>query len=206
MVEGAAKVKPPVLTTAILQAGLCLQMLCDAWRAVAPFAFMPESYNNALPVTLYQGALVLAAVNVIGLLTWLVLAMRFIAPRATPALTFTPAWAVVWWLIPIANFVTPFLTMLELHNASRNPGNWSRRHWPLFAILWWGATLAGLVIAALSRFGDALGIDVPPDLDLGSVAHAVAAFRLLCLLALVTVIIRFQKALDGSGTKPETIF
>ena len=206
MAKGTAKVERPVLTTAILQAGLGLQMLCDAWRALDPVAFVPESYNNSIPYMLYRWALLLAAVNVVLLLTWLFLATRFIAPKATPALTFTPAWAVVWWFIPIANVIAPFMVMLELHNASRKPEGWSHKPWPLLAVLWWGATLAGLVIAAVSRFGGAFGIDLPPAEAMPSLAYAVGTLRLLCLLALVTVISRFQKAAGPSLAKIESVF
>ncbi len=206
MVEGSGKARRPVLTTALLQIGVFVQMLCEAWHAVDLLSFLPESYNNSIPFVLYRGALGLAIVNFILLMTWLVKATRFIAPKATPALTFTPAWAVVWWFIPIANFITPFMVMLELYNASRTQTAWSHRHWPVLAVLWWGATLAGLGLVVVERFGDAMGIDVPPIEDMNAAIYGAGALRLLCLLILVTMIARFQKAASTSNPKIENVF
>ena len=206
MVEGVTKVGRPVLTTALLQIGVFVQMLCEAWHAVDLLAFLPESYNNSIPFILYRGALGLGIVNFILLMTWLVKATRFIAPKATPALTFTPAWAVVWWFVPVANFVTPFMVMLELHNASRTPNGWSHKNWPVLAVLWWGATLAGLGLVVVEHFGDAMGIDVPPLDVMNAAVYGAGALRLLCLLILVTVIASFQKAVGTSNPKIENVF
>jgi hypothetical protein len=57
---------------------------------------------------------------------------------AIPRLTFSPGWAVGWWLIPIANLWKPFQTVRELWKASDGDEAWWRlTTWS--AIGWWWA-------------------------------------------------------------------
>jgi len=57
---------------------------------------------------------------------------------AIPRLTFTPGWAVGWWLIPIANLWKPFQTVRELWKASDGDEAWWRSPtWPVIG--WWWA-------------------------------------------------------------------
>ena len=57
---------------------------------------------------------------------------------AIPRLTFTPAWAVGWWLIPIANLWKPFQTVRELWRASDgDEAWWTSPTWPVIG--WWWA-------------------------------------------------------------------
>jgi len=57
---------------------------------------------------------------------------------AVERLTFSPGWAVGWWLIPIANLWKPFQTVRELWNASRGDETWwAVPTWPVIG--WWWA-------------------------------------------------------------------
>ena len=57
---------------------------------------------------------------------------------AIPRLTYSPGWAVGWWLIPVANLWKPFQTVRELWKASGGDETWWRiATWPVIG--WWWA-------------------------------------------------------------------
>ncbi|HEX5938576.1 MAG TPA: DUF4328 domain-containing protein [Actinomycetota bacterium] len=65
-------------------------------------------------------------------------------------LTYTPGWAVGWWLIPIANLWMPFKTVRELWKASGREREWSRSAtWPVLG-WWWAAWLAQAVVGRIA--------------------------------------------------------
>ncbi len=72
-------------------------------------------------------------------------------------LGYSPGWAVAWWIIPIANFVMPYLAMRELWKGSDpNAGavGWRMLDNTLLLPLWW----AGRLAAQLSwQVGGAVG-------------------------------------------------
>jgi len=212
MVEKAGTTGRPVLTAAILQLGLLTQMILEAERTIGyvigidPTEFLPQSRPGYMFVVVALALSVLAIVNFILLMTWLFKATRFIGGKTNPALTISPGWAIGWWFIPIANFIAPFMVMTELYNASRTPENWNKRGLPILAILWWGATWLSIAVALGIRFGKHLTFDLPPrDLMYASI-YGLGTLRLLSLLALVTVIMRFQNSAATVESGIEKIF
>jgi Domain of unknown function (DUF4328) len=85
--------------------------------------------------------IVVAAVYLGAIVMWLVWQHRGQAnlhALAIPGLTFSPGWAVGWWLIPVANLWKPFQTVRELWKASGGDETWWRiATWPLIG--WWWA-------------------------------------------------------------------
>jgi hypothetical protein len=119
-----------------------------------------------------------------------------------PELSYTPAWAVGWWLIPFANLVMPFQTVRELWKASRGDEDWKRI--PTWSVLgwWWASWIATAVISrvAAATFNGARSID--------TVLTASRLFLLTAVLALVAAalailvvrsIVRRQEALGSIG-------
>lgn len=66
---------------------------------------------------------------------------------------FDPAWAVMWWFVPVANLVYPALAVGELlHGAKVGPGRSAGRlpaRVLVRVLLWWLPLLAGLVAGGI---------------------------------------------------------
>ncbi|HEY1710238.1 MAG TPA: DUF4328 domain-containing protein [Rhizomicrobium sp.] len=62
--------------------------------------------------------------------------------------TFTPGWAVGWFLIPVLDLWMSFLVVEELWRASVDAPAW-RRHIAPWPVVWWWAVLAGGAILAV---------------------------------------------------------
>ena len=97
-----------------------------------------------------------------------------------------PGWAVGWWLVPVAWWFMPCITMLELDRRSTSDGR-PRRAGPLIG-LWWMAWLAywfvpviGFVAAGLPPLRDLIERTDPraTALDLSAIAHAIAPWILV---------------------------
>jgi hypothetical protein len=59
-------------------------------------------------------------------------------------LKYSPVWAVLWWIIPFANIVMPFLTTRELWKASDPDAgsiDWIGRRTTALLGLWWAGRL-----------------------------------------------------------------
>jgi hypothetical protein len=84
------------------------------------------------------GVIVVYLGAVVVWLVWQHRGQSNLVALAVPRLTFTPGWAVGWWLIPIANLWKPFQTMRELWKASDGDEAWWRSPtWPVIG--WWWA-------------------------------------------------------------------
>ena len=63
---------------------------------------------------------------------------------------FTPAWAVAWFFIPVANLFMPYRAMREIYRASeptRFGRDWGDAEVPPMLPLWWGTWVALGVLA-----------------------------------------------------------
>jgi hypothetical protein len=107
---------------------------------------------------------VLVLITAVVWITW-----QHRAHAALPALSvvgrrFTPGWVVAWWLIPVANFVMPLLTVAELWKATdpeAGPADWAARPIPALLGLWWACCLLRFpVLGAVAS-----GIGTGQDLD-----------------------------------------
>lgn len=65
-------------------------------------------------------------------------------------LRYTPAWAVGWCFVPIANLWMPYRVMRELWYANRNPGGWQYDSANWLLILWWLLWLASMIYVRFS--------------------------------------------------------
>jgi len=100
--------------------------------------------------------IVVGAVYLGTIVIWLVWQHRGQAnlhALAIPRLTYSPGWAVGWWLIPVANLWKPFQTVRELWKASGGDETWWRiATWPVIG--WWWACwiIFNLLYNATVRF------------------------------------------------------
>lgn len=132
------------------------------------------SHYRVLGVVLDQDALALASVSritrlLIALMSPAELAQAIILCAAVPlfaiwiyrmqantfalgilGLQYTPAWAVGWYFVPIANLLVPYWMMQEIWCANRNPSGWQYDTANRLLILWWLLWLASMVYVRFS--------------------------------------------------------
>lgn len=65
-------------------------------------------------------------------------------------LRYTPAWAVGWSFVPIANLWMPYQVMRELWCANRNPGGWQYDSVGWQLLVWWLLWLASMIYVRFS--------------------------------------------------------
>ena len=115
-------------------------------RAVSPFSFYPSPIDRILSV-----GIIVSAATGLSWLVWQYTAQRNVwatAPGRAPRVS--PAWAVGWWLVPVANLWMPLVAIRELrtrsHRGSERP--------PMggFVILaaWWVVWVASSVVGLIA--------------------------------------------------------
>jgi hypothetical protein len=124
-------------------------------------------------------------------LVWQHRGQRTLVRLGVRGLTFTPAWAVGWWFVPIANLWKPFQAVRELWRASRpdvDDSFWAgERTWAVIG--WWWAVLL------LSSFVGRVGIGVSQgatidDYIAGDRIDMVSDLMSACAAALAIMVVR----------------
>ena len=109
-------------------------------------------------------------------------------------LRYTPAWAVGWCFVPIANLWMPYQVMRELWCANRNPGGWQYDSANRLLILWWLLWLASMIYVRFSvnyAPQDAL-LTLMSDTKLEGVRAAFGVASAIASLILVTSLHQHQ--------------
>jgi len=125
-------------------------------------------------------------------------------------LKFTPAWAVGWWFIPIANLFKPFQSVRELWQASEPIGDgahWSMSStWPVIGG-WWVCWIAPNVLAWGAR-----GMRSSEDLHtivsgdyLWMASDALLIVAAILAIAIVRSVLERQAALMMLGPAPTAV-
>lgn len=123
-------------------------------RVVRDLPFLPRTSPSDGPLAV--ASVIYGLVSIPTVVLWLV--WQFRAHSNLPALgssnlRFRPGWVVGWWLIPIANFAMPYLTMRELWKAS-DPASgaidWRTQKTTPLLWLWWAGWLGGVVLGSIS--------------------------------------------------------
>jgi hypothetical protein len=100
----------------------------------------------------------LSLLVVVLLLFWVYRCAKNVRALGCAGLKYTPAWAVGWFLIPLANFVMPILVLTEIWKASdplTGTQDWQNNSQPLTPIFWWlvyaGTAFAPLIISLINQ-------------------------------------------------------
>jgi hypothetical protein len=110
-------------------------------------------------------------------------------------LQYTPAWAVGWHFIPIANLWIPYLVMRDIWCANRNPTGWQFDKPSRFLIVWWLLWLASIVYVHFWRdSGSAQDVLLREifDAKVACVRAAFGALSAIASLILVTLLHQLQ--------------
>lgn len=101
------------------------------------------------------------ACAVVAFCVWLHRVTANLPALAASELRFTPAWAVGWWFVPLANLVVPMLVMMEAWKASDPRAGATdraaRSRLPAGAVIpiWWAGWMLNVVINVASMFAGA---------------------------------------------------
>jgi hypothetical protein len=155
--------------------------------------------------------IVLTGIYLTTVVIWLIWQHRAQAnlhARGLSRLTFSPGWAVGWWLIPVANLWKPFQTTRELWKASGGGEWWRTATWPVIGWWWAGYVVFNIVDNLTIRFwgsssatlntfvvGDWLSIAG----DLGSIVTAILA------MSIVRAVTERQAALETIDAVPSQV-
>ncbi|HJR23546.1 MAG TPA: DUF4328 domain-containing protein [Dongiaceae bacterium] len=110
-------------------------------------------------------------------------------------LQYTPAWAVGWNFVPIANLWIPYYVMREIWCANRNPTGWQFDTPSRFLIVWWLLWLASIVYVRIwtdSGGPQEVLLREVFDANVGCVRAAFGAFSAVASLILVTLLHQLQ--------------
>lgn len=189
--------------------------------------FLPPEGSSAQPAvsTFYPGAI--GAVVWVGSLAFLATAVCWLvwqvrahenvwAVPGLPAPTHKPGMAVIWWFIPFANLVMPYVCVRELSTVSAaRAGSTPRRGLP---VVWWVLFLAAvvasivaavwpwvLIVARVAEAGDlvrgtAYVVDLSPVAWGIGVWHLVLAAAALAGAGVIGDIERHQGSIDAGTT------
>lgn len=109
----------------------------------------PAEGLNALYLGVSVVDLVLALITNVIFCMWIYRAAANVKAARVPGFTFTPAWAVGWHFVPIANFFKPFQAMRQIWNASHGGDGESRYRGELMLVGWWGVWSFSLAVGAI---------------------------------------------------------
>jgi hypothetical protein len=110
-------------------------------------------------------------------------------------LQYTPAWAVGWNFVPIANLWIPYQVMREIWCANRNPTGWQFDKPSRFLVVWWLLWLGSIVYVHFWRdSGSAQDVLLREifDAKVACVRAAFGALSAIASLMLVTLLHRHQ--------------
>lgn len=74
---------------------------------------------------------------------WLIAAHRQVRADGATLMSVSPAGAVFWYAVPLANLALPAKAMSELRRASRDARNWEAQPGTPMMWIWWSAWLLG---------------------------------------------------------------
>lgn len=171
------------------------------------YSSLEEAFNDAqLAITLLQGVGMLSLIAFIAsallIVPWIYRANDNARQLGAQKMSYTPAWSIAYYVIPIFNLWKPYLAMKEIWIASDNRGSGRTGKTPRILPLWWGlwltSNLLGQSIFRLSATAQSL-----PELFnlnlLSQLSNIVDIPLALVTLAMITTIQRMQCCLRADG-------
>ena len=123
----------------------------------------------------------------------------------------TPGWTIAGWLVPVANFVLPYLAVSDLwrsSDASAERGSgWRRLHTSSLVVAWWFVYLIGsvgfLLVMAVVLVGRMTAADARADLVVAHLATALGSVLGIFVVRDVTARQAAQQAADPAPLVPD---
>lgn len=127
---------------------------------------------------------------------WLIAAHRQVRANGATLMSVSPAGAVFWYAVPLANLALPAKAMSELRRASRDPRNWETQPGTPVMWIWWSAWLLGGLantVALRAGLGDPMLADA-----LHPAATLSDLFAIPAALAFARLVSEIEHNLAGS--------
>lgn len=143
-----------------------------------------ETFGTSLGI--FYGNLIVVSFFVIG--RWFYVAAKINHLSGIEGLKIKPGWAVGWYVIPIANFFMPYLSLKETYKASFGGLDWSQLRTSWYLPLWWVTWLAFILV--MPRLESAFSSSwTLPETHAFGIAHdgamIVNAFALLKIISVI---------------------
>jgi len=197
--------------TALWLAISALGDLALAWASVVNLIMAPSLMEGPLP----EGAMaLLVGANMMRLPTVLLhLGVHVIcavwlyraslnAHALAGGLTISPAWAVGWYFVPVANLWKPYQAVAEIWRASTVSEAWRTVAVPRMLLVWWIVWLVNRALEIFPPYIQALSGATYPltmTLLLNLVASLTGMVSCLMLMSIVQVITALQTCRDQAG-------
>lgn len=114
----------------------------------------------------------------------------------------SPAWAVGWYFVPLANLAMPYVAMRDLWKASAKPRDWQIETAPATIAFWWGcwivANASGLIAFRLELEMGAEAL--PAAYGLGLISEIFTIPAALLLIRIIAGIQEMQERARGTST------
>lgn len=175
--------------------------LCSA---AVGLAVAPSEKTLDAPLALFglvQIALFIA--TALAVLRWLYVANGNARSLGADDLTGSPAWAVGWFFVPLANLVMPYVMVRDMWKASVNPRDWQAESSPGLVILWWGCWLVSQIASTIAfRLELEMGMEASDATRMLGLASDLVSIPSALLLAMIIGRIQAQQV----NARPATIF
>lgn len=105
-----------------------------------------DEQRNRIAAILY---IVITVISGILILWWIYLASDNAHRLGATDMDFSPAWSIGYYFIPIYNIRQPYLAMVDIWKASKNPHHWRAQSRPLILLVWWLVWLVPVIVGAV---------------------------------------------------------
>ncbi|MDQ8756860.1 DUF4328 domain-containing protein [Sphingosinicella sp. LHD-64] len=167
-----------------------------AWAFAAPAGLKPGADDPFILLETVQLLFFIAGAIVVA--RWLYVAGANARAMGATDMMGSPAWAIAWYIVPLANLFMPFVAMRELWRASADPRDWQAASAPAILILWWlcwlASNIAGTVAFRLEWEGDATMLGA-----VGTAQTISNALFVPAALLFAHIVARVQAMQDGQG-------
>jgi hypothetical protein len=152
-----------------------------------PYTMAQANANDLRARLLGVGQLLLFFGTGIVFLRWIYLAQKNLPELEARHLTFTPAWSVGSFFVPLVNIWSPYGAMRDLAKASRSPSHWQLEDTPAAAVAWWALWLIAQVMGnvELRMAPNAHTVPALLELTIVAIAHGVVSIPLYFLARVI---------------------
>ncbi|MDF1545566.1 MAG: DUF4328 domain-containing protein [bacterium] len=134
-----------------------LEMMGMSGGSIPRFDVSPDMMGKFLAMS-GVGVLsgLIGLVTIILFLVWCYRGSVNARALGASGMSFSPAWAVGWWFIPLANLIMPYFVVKEFYKAGKSPDNWQSEECDMIVHVWFGcwagSTLVGWIIGCYAAF------------------------------------------------------
>ena len=156
--------------------GFLEQQLLSAYQE-GVYASLKEAFaDGELTIVLLQGigfaSLIAFIVSALLIMKWIYRANTNVRELGAQNMSYTPAWSIGYYFIPVFNLWKPYQAMKEIWMASKNPLDWRLTKTTPILPLWWALWLiSNLLNQSIFRLS-ADAVELPELMNLNMLSQA----------------------------------